>query len=303
MVYLKRTGAWPEYRYWYWHPKETCLVTSRGCSRPQRHEIASRPSYIRHPLDPSRTQRQVGDVAYHELSGQLCDIVRLGSHGRAEVYVRCHDDLTDLPQRELTLVSANVAGGPGMHPADPNFAEAIWAVEQAHLESAGQFSLDNYILDHYPALHIGEQTMRDFHERLLGHVFPWAGTLRKEAVWVGRRDSPTPPSKVVPQQVQEFFHAFANPLLRRARADRHSLLAALSELHCELARIHPFMDGNGRVIRRLCDVIALQRGYRLEWRLRRSDERKRYHYAVRKAVHQRRRYFLNRLLERALTRL
>ncbi len=255
-----------------------------------------------HALDPSRSQYQVGDVVWHEPSARLCDITWLLDRATAEVHIRLGGYDTEFPRRELAFVSANVAGGPGMQPAHPNIAGAIWTVEQAHLESVGQIWLDEYIEEHYPTLRISIHTMQDFHARLLVHVFPWAGELRREDVWVGRRDFPTPPHEAVPHQVERFFRGFANPLLRRAREERRSLLAALSELHCELARIHPFPDGNGRIIRKLCEVIALQRGYGLNWHLQRSGARKRYHYAVRKAVHDERRYFLDRLLERALTR-
>ena len=238
----------------------------------------------------------------HEPSTRLCDILVIGRHV-VQVHIRPEGDVAEFPRRELTFVSANVAGGPGMRPADPNIAGAMWAVEQEHLEAVGQIWLDDYIQEHYQSLRIGPRTMQDFHERLLSHVFPWAGHLRQEDVWVGRRDYPTPPHDVVREQVEGFFREFANPLLRRAREERRALVAALSELHVELARIHPFLDGNGRVIRKLCEVIALQRGYTLDWRLQRSQARKRYHHAVRKAVHDQHRYFLGGLLERALTRL
>lgn len=303
LVYLKRTGTWPQFRYWYWHPGEVCLVTSRGQNKPEGRDIANRPAYAKHPRDRARYRHQVGDVVWHEPSARLCDITWLGDRPFAEIHIRSGGYDTELPRRELAFVSANVAGGPGMQPADPNIAGAIWAVEQAHLESVGQLWLDQYIRDQYPTLRIGPRTMQDLHARLLGHIFPWAGRFRAHEVWVGRRDSPTPPPEVVRDQVKAFFRAFANPLLRQAREERRSLLAALSELHCELARIHPFPDGNGRVIRKLCEVIALQRGHKLDWRLQRSGERKRYHYAVKKAVHDERRYFLDRLLDRALTRL
>lgn len=36
------------------------------------------------------------------------------------------------------------------------------------------------------------------------------------------------------------------------------LLYALSSVHVELCLIHPFREGNGRIARLLCDVMAIQ---------------------------------------------
>lgn len=44
--------------------------------------------------------------------------------------------------------------------------------------------------------------------------------------------------------------------------DHDQLAAALAEVHAELILIHPFRDGNGRLVRLLAVLMALQAGVR-----------------------------------------
>ncbi len=54
----------------------------------------------------------------------------------------------------------------------------------------------------------------------------------------------------------------------------------MAEVHAELLLIYPFRDGNGRLVRLLADVMALQAGWRLpDYRFRgRGSERERAVY-------------------------
>lgn len=64
-----------------------------------------------------------------------------------------------------------------------------------------------------------------------------------------------PPSTAVPVEIEELL-AFVN----NKESDVHSVLKA-GIVHHELVRIHPFVDGNGRVARALSTLILFLEGY------------------------------------------
>ena len=94
-----------------------------------------------------------------------------------------------------------------------------------------------------------------------------SGTFRNRQVFVGKRilDGTTfkdvieympPKTEEVPQLIQEFIHWFN---LDKTWEINPVLLAGI--VHYEIARIHPFIDGNGRTARLLATLILYLSGF------------------------------------------
>lgn len=108
-----------------------------------------------------------------------------------------------------------------------------------------------------------EQMMKDIHAVIVDRVLTQvnSGVYRQEEVVV--KNSRTgeitfrPPTFVeVPYQIEELF----TWLNSNEGKDHHSVLRA-GIVHYELARVHPFVDGNGRVARAMALLVLYSEGY------------------------------------------
>lgn len=101
--------------------------------------------------------------------------------------------------------------------------------------------------------HIGR-----WHHQWLGNVYDWAGRLRntnltKDGFQFAAADR-------IPLLIDGFekqFLAHSGELKSLARPEQVRYLA---ECHVEFILIHPFREGNGRLSRLLCDVLAVLAG-------------------------------------------
>lgn len=81
-----------------------------------------------------------------------------------------------------------------------------------------------------------------------------AGQYRKVSISVTGSNEIFPASKDVPKLMAEFFDWF-----QKASGDHPVTLATLA--HWKLVKIHPFIDGNGRMARLMLNLILMQQGY------------------------------------------
>ncbi len=110
---------------------------------------------------------------------------------------------------------------------------------------------------------ITEDTIFQFHQTIVSKILPpdQSGSYRAKQVVI--RNSQTgevtfrPPS---PLEVPYLMKEFLMWLNRITKDDLHPILKA-GIAHHELVRIHPFIDGNGRVARVLATLILLTGGY------------------------------------------
>jgi Fic family protein len=103
---------------------------------------------------------------------------------------------------------------------------------------------------------ISERQILDLHAQVLRNIDDaWAGRYRATRVFV--KGSPLIPPN--PLKVPELMEAFAAWL---AGAELHPVLLA-AEAHYRFAKIHPFVDGNGRTARLLMNLVLLRHGYPL----------------------------------------
>lgn len=295
-VFLKRTGQLGKWRYWFWNPTLQQVTGTQGQPKPPRTVSDNAPTYSYHPFEMNRSF-QVGDIVFDFLDFQFCVLITEPIDNKWKMVSRSGEHV-DRHVRDIELVSGNVVGTTRVTD-ECNLIGAITEAELAYAELLGFERANAYLKARLPNVTIGEKTMLELHMEVFGDIYQWGGRYREEDVVVGRRDSPTVLWQEVPSRVSTFFRSFRNPLLRRAHESRQHLLEALVELHRELAAIHPFKDGNGRIIRMLCEILALEWGYELRWDFTGVGKVRRYHDAVRRAVHNGdNRYLRNQLNQR-----
>jgi len=104
--------------------------------------------------------------------------------------------------------------------------------------------------------------LRRIHRRLLGDVYFFAGSFRREDIAKGstrfltHNEISTQLEKVLSQLRQENF---------LTELDYDTLVKRSAWYMAELNYIHPFREGNGRVIREFMRLLYLQNGYHVRW--------------------------------------
>ena len=127
-----------------------------------------------------------------------------------------------------------------------------------HLETINHAEAIGYIKDFAKKeIEINERTIKEIHAIILhGINRENAGRYRTVPVMIsGSRHMPPQPY-LIEKQMEDFMINF-----RKMETGKvHPVLTA-AYLHDELARIHPFIDGNGRTARLLMNLFLLRNGY------------------------------------------
>lgn len=105
---------------------------------------------------------------------------------------------------------------------------------------------------------VTEELIQKIHGLILREIDDaHAGIYRVTQVYIsGSRHTPPEPHSV-PYSMAEFISKLNG---RLQKADEHPVLVA-ADAHYEIAKIHPFIDGNGRLARLLMNLILMQNGY------------------------------------------
>ena len=277
VVLIKKTGADVSMRNWFWNTALERVTGRMGLQKPYPQNI-SIPTYPSHPFVLTR-ELQCGDIVFYHRKPCFAILLEkmnglwLASDKTGKRF-RCREF-------SITFVSSNMINK--TEQAEKNVLGATTSDEIDFAEALGEYRTRKNIGSTLPNIPISEKTLLKFHHSMFKDIYAWAGKYRTIDLVVGKKNDPTTPWKEVPGSMNAFFKKIENPLLRNARKGRDHVLNVLVEIHRELAWIHPFQDGNGRVIRILLEVLALQWGYRLNWNF--SGRKKHfYHFAVRRAV-------------------
>jgi Fic family protein len=179
---------------------------------------------------------------------------------------RIEGNTLTLQETALVVSEGVTIGGKSMreHLEAINHAQAITLIkEMATRESA-----------------ITERAIKEIHAVILhGIDREYAGRYRDVPVMiVGSRHAP--PQPYLLQTCMETFIAGHQSLLA---SGAHPIIVA-AHLHDELARIHPFIDGNGRASRLLMNLHLLSVGYPVT-SLKADDAAKRTYYAALEESH------------------
>jgi Fic family protein len=125
-----------------------------------------------------------------------------------------------------------------------------------YYEALGHSEAYDYIYRSAKAKGITEDDIKKLHKLFYHRIDETrAGKYRKEKVFISGSKYTLPS----PEQVPEFIRKFISNVKDLERKKHPVEYAAL--VHKEIAFIHPFIDGNGRVARLSMNLILLQNGY------------------------------------------
>jgi len=151
---------------------------------------------------------------------------------------------------------------------------------------------------------LGELAFKEIHNSMFSDIHHWAGEYRNHEVVVGDRDRETVHHSEISNCMKTVFKkTFKNRINSINNIDSLSLM--LTNLHRDLAWIHPFEDGNGRAIRFYLLILSLSLGFRMNISAFTSNKKRKsfYHYAVRKAIYDNNCKYLHRIIKNALTKI
>lgn len=122
------------------------------------------------------------------------------------------------------------------------------------------------------------------HKNALGHLYDFAGQLR--TVNMSKGDFMFAPSHFLPQTLAVFANEYLTPINARKWRDVPVLLDHLAVMHAELLYIHPFREGNGRIVRLFTRLIHIAKtGNDLDFQFIAEDNNfERYVAAVQQAA-------------------
>lgn len=98
----------------------------------------------------------------------------------------------------------------------------------------------------------------NMHRLWLGSIYEWAGEYRQ--VNMGKGGFMFAAASLIPKLMASFENGLLRTHTPCQAGDAETIAAALAETHVELVLIHPFREGNGRLSRSLCALMALQAG-------------------------------------------
>jgi fido (protein-threonine AMPylation protein) len=115
-----------------------------------------------------------------------------------------------------------------------------------------------------------QQRLQDTHKALFGELYAWAGQLRQDTGTMTKgRDGGYSvtygDSRYVPQQLADIFQKLkSESYLQNLDPQTFSIRGAY--YYGELDAAHPFRDGNSRTLRQFTSDLAVNAGYRLDWK-------------------------------------
>lgn len=112
---------------------------------------------------------------------------------------------------------------------------------------------------------VGEDTVMtnallcEMHRHWLGHIYEWAGRYR--TVNLTKGDFRWPPAGRVAANMATFEERVLKRVTPCAGKAIEAVARSIAIVQAEFLLIHPFRDGNGRLIRLVSNLMALQAGF------------------------------------------
>ncbi len=153
--------------------------------------------------------------------------------------------------------------------------------EMDQVEGREQFHALNKLIRDYGKDHrFTADDVRSIHRLWLRNVYEWAGAYRQ--VNLSKDNFPFAAAEHIPKLMTDFERGPLRQFTPCHFRVESELATALAVVHVELALIHPFRDGNGRVARMLSILMGLQAGLpSLDFDGIKGNKKKEYFAAVR----------------------
>jgi cell filamentation protein len=103
-----------------------------------------------------------------------------------------------------------------------------------------------------------ESDIKAIHKLWLGEIYEWAGEYRQ--VNLSKDDFTFAAANQIPKLMSEFEKSVLRKHTPCNFKNHKRIIQALTEAHVEFVLIHPFREGNGRLVRILSTIMASQAG-------------------------------------------
>ncbi len=188
---------------------------------------------------------------------------------KADFTVRYAHETTAIEGNTLSLAETQVVLEDGVTIAGKSVREHL---EVLNMRDALNW-LERVVHDETP---VTEHTVYEMHRIIMSGILKEeAGFLRREPVYIVGSTYVPPNWVKLPDLMTDF-----SGWLSQGPVESHPVVFA-TRAHLELARIHPFVDGNGRTARLLTNLLLMRHGYPPA--LYESERRAEYIQAIREA--------------------
>ena len=148
---------------------------------------------------------------------------------------------------------------------------------EEHLEAKNHVEALHFLYELVDAKKtINEQDILKLHKLVLDKINPeFAGKYRAVQVYIEGSAHVPPPTKEVPRLMKEVIAQLNN------KDQKSKTIMSASKVHYLITKIHPFVDGNGRLARLLLNLRLMRAGFPPT--ILRKTERRAYYAALEKA--------------------
>ncbi len=126
------------------------------------------------------------------------------------------------------------------------------------------------ILIESPAITVFDlELLREIHKQVFSHIYDWAGEIRR--IELAKDKTRFAHSRHIESSAIELLEE----LKREDNLNNLSIddfIKRIAHYYCELNIIHPFREGNGRVIRTFLSLLAFNAGKSIAWNRMNSKE-------------------------------
>lgn len=149
------------------------------------------------------------------------------------------------PDSDVLVNLLNIRDAGKLAEAETEFSAHRYITYQSSIRTLTDFSFDH---------------LKHLHHYLFQDLYEWAGTVRD--VDISKGDTRFCTWTRIEPEANKLFQSI--PALADHES-RNELIDKVSDLFCEMNMLHPFREGNGRVLRFFFEELLFTLGYNVTW--------------------------------------